>query len=201
MAPSSCIDINAGQKTHLLHIARASITQGLTTARALQVDSGECQGILGETLASFVTLTQNGALRGCIGSLQASRPLAQDVAHAAFAAAFQDPRFPPLTKAELDFTQLDISVLSPSQPIPACSKKELFAVLRPQQDGLILEDRSHRATFLPKVWEQLPEPAKFLRHLLLKAGLPDDYWSDNLRFRRYQTCSFSEPPASENHKA
>jgi len=192
MVHSACIDVEAGQKITLLRIARESITSGLRPGQPLTVDTAEYHGALTETLASFVTLSREGKLRGCVGSLRATRPLIQDVAHAAFAAAFQDHRFAPLAQTELATTSIDISVLSTPEPLAVNSEQELLERLNPEVDGLILEDRGHSATFLPKVWEQLPEPGQFLAHLKHKAGLPGDYWSDSLRVHRYRTLSFSE---------
>lgn len=192
MAHSSCTELNDTHKSRLLQIARDSITHGLTTQRALTLEAVDCTGQLGETLASFVTLTHSGALRGCIGSLSATRPLARDVAHAAFEAAFRDPRFAPLSETELDTTTIEISVLTVPEPLAINSEQELLERLVPHQDGLVLEDGRHRATYLPKVWEQLPEPKRFLTNLKHKAGLSSDYWSDTIRVLRYRTISFSE---------
>lgn len=141
--------------------------------------------------AAFVTLqTLEGMLRGCIGSLEATRPLAEDVTVHAFNAAFRDPRFPPLAMTEVHELQLHISVLSAPVPLPAESETDLLGRLVPGIDGLTLEQGPYRATFLPTVWEQLPEPEAFLRALKRKAGLPASYWSVELRFQRYQTDSF-----------
>jgi len=121
--------------------------------------------------AAFVTLHRNGALRGCIGSLAAHRPLAADVAENAVRAALNDPRFPPLTAAELDGLEVSVSVLTPPEPIAWRDEADLLAKLRPRHDGLIIEDGPRRALFLPAVWEQLPDPREFLAHLKQKAGL------------------------------
>lgn len=135
--------------------------------------------------AAFVTLHRAGELRGCIGSLEARRPLAEDVAANARAAAFEDPRFPPLAAWELAGLSIHLAIVGPSVPLPAESEAELLATLRPGHDGLVLADGPFRATFLPAVWESLPDPRDFLAHLKHKAGLPRDYWSPTLRFRRY----------------
>ena len=148
--------------------------------------------VLDEVRASFVTLKLDGALRGCIGVLEAVRPLGLDVAHNARAAAFRDPRFPPLGRAEFEPLHIEISVLSPPEPFPAADRAELLARLRPGIDGLILAEGTRRATFLPAVWESLPRPEDFLSQLFLKAGLPSGHWSDRLCFARYTTESFVE---------
>ena len=142
--------------------------------------------------ATFVTLTENGALRGCIGSLEARRPLGEDVIANACAAAFEDPRFLPLTRAEWPQVRLEVSLLSPPEAISCRDEADLLDQLRPGVDGLILAEGGRRATFLPQVWEQLPEPHRFLDHLRAKAGLPAGYWSPHLRFWRYQVQHWSE---------
>ncbi|MDR2454175.1 MAG: AmmeMemoRadiSam system protein A, partial [Bifidobacteriaceae bacterium] len=144
--------------------------------------------------ASFVTLTQRGQLRGCIGSLEAHRPLGEDVRRNAVAAACQDPRFEPLPAAELARTRIEVSVLSAPQPIEFADRPDLLRQLRPGVDGLILEAPGHRGTFLPQVWEQLPRPEQFWAHLVRKAYLPAGYWSDQLRVSRYCVTAFEEPP-------
>ena len=114
------------------------------------------------------------------------------VSFAAFSAAFRDARFPPLREDELHVTTIEISVLSPLSPYPVTSESELLEGLAPGIDGLLLEAGRHHATFLPKVWDQLPEPIDFLRALKQKAGLPPNYWSEDMRFHRYRTLSFSD---------
>jgi AmmeMemoRadiSam system protein A len=143
--------------------------------------------------ASFVSLHRGGELRGCIGSLEARRPLAEDVATNARAAALEDTRFRPVEASELAELEMEISVLTPTVPLPVASESELLARLRPDLDGLVLEERGRRATFLPAVWRDLPAPADFLAHLKRKAGLPPDYWSPTLRFWRYGVESFPAP--------
>jgi AmmeMemoRadiSam system protein A len=135
--------------------------------------------------ATFVTLTINGALRGCIGMLEACRPLAEDVAENACAAAFGDPRFEPLSKEEFDLLDIHISVLSPPEEMTFSSEADLLEKIRPGVDGLILQDGGRRGTFLPSVWGELPGKEIFWMHLKMKAGLPTDYWSDTLRVFRY----------------
>jgi len=145
-----------------------------------------------EERATFVTLTLNGQLRGCIGMLEACRPLAEDVAENAVSAAFRDPRFPPLSRDEFEDLKISISVLSPPEEMTFSSEEDLKEKIRPGIDGLILQEGFQKGTFLPSVWEELPETELFFEHLKLKAGLPAGYWSDTLRVFRYTADYFSE---------
>ncbi len=140
----------------------------------------------------FVTLTQDGELRGCIGSLEAHRPLAVDLEENARAAALRDPRFPPLTAAELPRTRVEVSILSRAEPMRFKDEQDALGQLRPGVDGVILEYGWHRATFLPQVWEQLPEPWQFMAHLKRKAGLSADFWSDEVKLSRYTVEKYQE---------
>ncbi len=182
--------LGPAERAILLEVARDSIRNGLQTGRPLRVRVEDYPEILREPGASFVTLHRDGRLRGCIGTLEAWRPLVQDVAENAFAAAFRDPRFMPLRPEELDDLHIHISVLGPPEALQFDSEEELLAQLRPGRDGLILQDGGHKGTFLPSVWEELPDPRQFLTHLKVKAGLPPDHWSDSLRVWRYGTESF-----------
>lgn len=175
------------QRLTLLELARYSIAQGLATGQALSVNTQDYEPELQQSRACFVTLHLGGKLRGCIGNLQASRSLVDDVNHNAFAAAFRDPRFPPLQHAELDDLAISISVLTPAKPMSFVSELDLIQQLEPGVDGLILKEGSRRGTFLPSVWEQLPTPQQFMQHLKQKAGLPVDYWSETLEISRYHT--------------
>ena len=183
--------MNNAQKAELLALARASIQHGLETGQPLAIDLQHYPAELIVKRASFVTLEHQGQLRGCIGMLEASRPLVQDIAENAFAAAFRDPRFPPLSAAEFADLDLHISILSPAEAIIFTSEQDLIEQLNPGIDGLILQEGYRRGTFLPSVWEQLPDAQQFLRHLKQKAGLPADYWSDSLKVFRYSTEMFS----------
>lgn len=147
--------------------------------------------------ATFVTLTQDGQLRGCIGTLEAHRPLIEDLQHNARSAAFSDPRFPPLTQDELARTRVEVSVLSKPEPMRFSDESDALSQLRPGVDGVILEAGWHRATFLPQVWEQLPAPAEFMAHLKHKAGLSPDYWSDAVRLSRYTVEKYQEAHKEE----
>lgn len=142
--------------------------------------------------ATFVTLTRDGDLRGCIGSLEARRPLRDDVHANAVAAAFRDPRFPPLAAFELDATQVEVSLLTASVPIEAADEAALLGALVPGVDGVILEYGRHRATFLPQVWTSLGEPRNFLDALKRKAGLAPDFWHPQLRVSRYAVTKWTE---------
>lgn len=140
--------------------------------------------------ATFVTLNIHENLRGCIGTLEAHQALVSDVAHNAHAAAFHDPRFPPLSQREFKDIEIHISILSPPEPMQFTSEADLLKQIRPGIDGLLLEENHHRGTFLPSVWESLHTTQDFLTHLKYKAGLPADYWSDTIKVSRYTTESF-----------
>jgi AmmeMemoRadiSam system protein B/AmmeMemoRadiSam system protein A len=146
------------------------------------------------TGATFVTLTQNGQLRGCIGSLEAHRPLDHDVRANAVAAAFRDPRFPPLKAEELARTRVEVSLLTAPQPMTFTSESDALRQLRPNIDGIIFTAGQRRSTFLPQVWEQLPQPNQFMAHLKQKAGLPADYWSSDVQLQRYEVQKWKEAP-------
>lgn len=175
----------------LLTVAAASIDYGLDRGDALPVAKGEFPPELRADRASFVTLKVDGDLRGCIGSARAWRPLVEDVAENAFRAAFRDPRFAPLSADERDRLGISISVLTPPVEIPCRSEQALLGMIRPGVDGLILEDGKQRGLFLPAVWETLPEPKDFVRHLKAKAGLAPDHWSASTRAYRFAALSIS----------
>ena len=147
---------------------------------------------LDEPGATFVTLTRADELRGCIGSLEAKRPLRTDVRENAVAAAFRDPRFKPMTPQEWTDVAVEVSLLSPLEPLHSESEEQLLDVLRPGIDGLVLEYGHHRSTFLPQVWEQLPTPRAFLTSLRRKAGLPPDFWEPGLKLSRYTVRKWRE---------
>jgi len=172
----------------LLELAEGSIRHGLERGRPLPPPAATAP--LGAPGACFVTLHRHDQLRGCIGSLEPRRPLVEDVVLNAYHAAFSDPRFAPLSAVELTGLSLHISVLGPLEPVAACSEAALLAFLQPGVHGLVLEGHGRRATFLPAVWEQLPEPRVFLGQLKRKAGLPAEYWSQQLRFWSYRVLEF-----------
>ena len=175
----------------LLRVALTSVIYGLKGGEPLKPDVAKYPAALGASFASFVTLKLGGQLRGCIGSTQAARPVVMDVAHNAFSAAFKDPRFKPLTEAELEPLDIDISLLSAAEPMTIAGEADLLAQLRPGTDGLIITQGQHRALFLPAVWETLPKPTDFLGQLKIKAGLKADEWSDDFKAARFTTVSTS----------
>ena len=184
--------LSPANRATLLEVARASIQHGLRYRQALDVNPGDYPESLRLLRATFVTLEKGGQLRGCIGALAAYQPLVQDVAAHAYAAAFEDPRFPEVRMEEFPALEVHISVLSPPEPLHFASEDELLAQLRPGEDGLILHFRHHRGTFLPSVWEHLTDPYVFLAQLKQKAGLPLDFWSPELRVERYTTEYFGD---------
>ncbi|MBL7004046.1 MAG: AmmeMemoRadiSam system protein A [Gammaproteobacteria bacterium] len=178
---------NQQQKQVLLTLASDSIKYGLENKQALAIKASDFNSELQQHLACFVTLHLAGQLRGCIGSLEAYRPLVNDVVNNAFAAAFSDYRFSPVSTSELSQLTIDISVLTPAKEMVFTSEADLLQQIRPEIDGLILQEGNHRATFLPSVWSQLPNKQNFLNHLKQKAGLAADYWSTTIQISRYQT--------------
>ena len=176
----------------LLRLARASIEHGLAHGESLPVDCDGLPAPLSDPAATFTTLRKHGELRGCCGGLEAQRPLASDVAHSAFQAAFRDPRFDPVRERDLDVIRLEVSVLSPLRALSVRDEAELIGQLTPGVDGLVLVEGIRRATFLPKVWEMLPEPEQFVAALKAKCGLPASYWSAKLEFHTYRTTTCAE---------
>ena len=180
--------LDTDQGTTLLKLARSEIGSKL----GHKVDAPPQADWLGEPGASFVTLTRQGELRGCIGTLEAHRPLGVDVRENAVAAAFRDPRFMPLAFEEFEAIRVEVSLLSPSVPLFVMDEADALAVLRPNIDGVVFEYGHYRSTFLPQVWEQLPDPAEFLAHLKRKAGLPVDFWAEQVRLSRYTVSKWRE---------
>lgn len=175
----------------LLQLARQSILYTLEHGGEMPIAADDYPAPLQEQSATFVTLRLNGELRGCIGTLEAHRPLVEDIAHNAYAAAFGDPRFMPVTMQEYQLLDYHISILNPAEEMSFDSEADLIRQLRPGIDGLIMQDGVYRGTFLPSVWEQLPTAEEFISHLKLKAGLSVDHWSPTLKVWRYTTFSFS----------
>lgn len=142
--------------------------------------------------ACFVTLTEQGRLRGCIGSLEAFRPLREDIQANARAAAMCDSRFPPLGADEFDAIAIEVSLLSSLEPLVCTSEADVLACLRPGVDGVILDHGQRRGTFLPQVWKQLPDRAQFMAQLKQKAGLPANFWSKDITLHRYTVRKWAE---------
>lgn len=190
--------LDAGQRVTLLRVARDVIARsaGGTLTGEPTVTMNPLPPAFAAIRASFVTIEAQGRLRGCIGSLEAHRPLVQDVARNAWRSAFHDPRFPAVTAAEVAGLAIKLSVLSTPEAMRFQSEADVLGQLRPGIDGLILSDEGHRGTFLPQVWEQLATPEAFFARLKIKAGLAADHWSPNVRIWRYTTETFGEAVAS-----
>ena len=186
--------LTADERAFLLKLARNTIKRALEGVSQTFQDDWQVPARLQVPRATFVTLhTTNGALRGCIGSLQAHRPLVEDVRSNALAAAFKDPRFPELSSCEIPEIIIEVSVLSVPHTLEFMNGGDLLRKLRPRIDGVVLERGWHRATFLPQVWEQLPSPRDFLRNLCYKAGLPADAWrNSDVKISTYQVEEFTE---------
>lgn len=181
------MSLSKDHQQRLLQLAKSSIECGVQTGKPLKINLADYPAELLESRATFVTLHKNGQLRGCIGVLEAVRPLAEDIAENAFSAAFKDHRFSPLTADELNDLEIHLSLLTPAEPLNFSSEQDLLSQLKPGIDGLILKEGFRRGTFLPSVWETLPKPEQFLRHLKQKAGLAPDYWSGSIEIYRYRT--------------
>lgn len=185
--------LNKTEQEILIRIAREAIEKAVRGDSPQKLDIDALPTSLQEHGASFVTLTINGRLRGCIGTLEAHQPLANDVQEHAIAAALHDFRFPPVRPEELSRIAIEVSVLSPNRPFQYEGSKELVEKLQPQIDGVILQDGFRKATFLPQVWDQLPDPAEFLTHLCVKMGAAGDLWRKKpLQVFTYQVQEFHE---------
>jgi len=177
----------------LLDLARESLIQSVKGAPLPELDLKSLPEALRADGASFVTLTEFGDLRGCIGALQAYQPLALDVQEHAMAAALQDFRFPQVRPDELDQIEIEVSVLTPRTLLDYDNAQDLIKKLRPGVDGVVLEDGFRKATFLPQVWDQLPKPEQFLAHLCQKMGASPDLWRHkHLTVFIYQVQEFHE---------
>lgn len=182
--------LTAQQGQQLILLARQSISRKLGMEEVADVDT--TADWLQQPAATFVTLTQHGQLRGCIGSLEAWRPLLEDIIDNAYSAAFRDPRFEPVEAHEWPMVKVEVSLLTPASPLHFSSEADALSQLRPGTDGLILEHGHHRGTFLPQVWETLPQARDFLNHLKQKAGLPSHFWADDLRLYRYEVQKWKQ---------
>lgn len=188
-APESDKEILQQYGPHLLKAVSASIRRGLEKGAPPEVDLASYPAPLQEHRATFVTLKKKDQLRGCIGAIIAHRPFINDVVANAYAAAFKDHRFPPLQKDELPDIRFSISLLGKPEPMTFSGEADFLNQLRPNIDGLIIEDQGKRSVFLPQVWEDLPDKAEFVRHLKHKAGLPVDVWSSTMKAWRFGATS------------
>ncbi|MGH8401147.1 MAG: AmmeMemoRadiSam system protein A [Gammaproteobacteria bacterium] len=186
--------LDASDRRALLEIARRVI-EGRSSDRETGSSAATISAALNQPRASFVTLKRDDQLRGCIGTLEPVRRLSDDVAYNAHAAAFRDPRFPPLARHETPLVQIEISVLGRPEALDVADRDELLKCLRPAMDGLIVGTGSRRATFLPSVWESLSDPDEFVAHLWRKAGLRPDDWPSDIRLQRYTAEHFDEHTA------
>lgn len=191
MERTQFMTIDAADRSELLRLARTSIERGLAEGHRAPAPTAS-SATLAERRATFITLRTGVDLRGCCGSIEPRFPLAEDVWRNAWASAFADPRFPTLSAAEYPRLDIHISVLTPLERMTMSSESELLATLRPGTDGLMLQFGAARATFLPAVWETLPDPQEFVRQLKLKAGWRQDFWSADIEAWRYATESFGE---------
>jgi AmmeMemoRadiSam system protein A len=186
-------ELNLEDQQKLLSIAREAITKAVNRERLPEIDISYLPPALQEPGSSFVTLTNHQQLRGCIGTLEAYQALAEDVQEHAVAAALQDFRFSPITPGELPDVQIEVSVLTPKQPLNYDTPEDLLNKIRPHVDGIVLQDGFRKATFLPQVWEKLPNPKEFLAHLCLKMGAPAHLWQKKkLDIFTYQVQEFHE---------
>ncbi len=181
LGTAMCRDIG----DRLLEIGARSVHHAAGLLPVPAIDRGRENGLLLSPGASFVTLKREGALRGCIGSLEPTRPLAEDVSENAYAAACRDPRFPALETWEIRGLRLSVATLGTHETLPVNTRETLLAILRPGIDGLVVRSGERRATFLPAVWEQLPEPEDFVDALWLKAHLTPRTWPAQLQVSRY----------------
>ena len=178
----------------LLSIARAAVSQSLGLSFE---ETPEVEKWLHENAACFVTLSQNGQLRGCIGTLEAHRSLLEDVKANAIAAALKDTRFPPLSSKELNQTDIEVSLLSPMQALSFTNEDEALVQLRQGIDGVVFACGQYRSTFLPQVWQQLPDTKTFMAHLKQKAGLSSDFWAEDVKLYRYTVTKWKEAEFDE----
>jgi AmmeMemoRadiSam system protein A len=160
----------------LLKLARQALEVGTSGGALTPLDPSELPEALRQPGATFVTLTRRGELRGCVGTLEPYQPLAEDVREHALAAALQDYRFPPVSPQEVPELEIEVSRLTAPIPLDYKDGQDLLTRLRPGVDGVILRDGLLRATFLPQVWDKLPDPAVFLDHLCLKMGNEANAW-------------------------
>jgi len=177
----------------MLRMAREAIEYRVRGEKLPPIQTTSLTPNLSEQGATFVTLTIGGQLRGCIGTLEAYQPLADDVREHAIAAAFEDPRFPPLSEDELSRIQIEVSRLTRPIPLEYKDADDLLSKLRPSVDGVLIKDGLRRATFLPQVWEKIPDPSEFMDNLCYKMGAAHHHWRNkHLDVFTYQVEEFHE---------
>lgn len=186
-------NLTEAEKKLLLQLAREALEKGVRGEIVPALDQAGLTPLLRSDGASFITLTKHGELRGCIGALQPFQPLAEDVREHAVAAALQDYRFPPVVPGELADIEIEISRLTVPTPLAYITPEDLLARLHPGLDGIILREGFHRSTFLPQVWEKIPDRAEFMDQLCAKMGAPHDLWRHkHLEVLVYQVEEFRE---------
>jgi AmmeMemoRadiSam system protein A len=173
----------------LVQLARGAIHASL----GRPLPEGARPDWLSQPGATFVTLHRGGRLRGCIGSIEPRRPLGEDVCENAIAAATRDPRFDPLTPNELSDLEVEVALLSALEPFSVSGEEDALGQLRPGVDGLVLSFGARKGTFLPQMWEQLPEPREFVRYLKQKVGLPGDFWDEEIQLQRFTAEKWGDP--------
>jgi AmmeMemoRadiSam system protein A len=187
--PAGGKDLPAEVKSFLLKLARESLEANVMNRPLPKPENPPA--LVKERQGCFVTLTVGGALRGCIGYIEGIKPLFEAVIDNAGNAALSDPRFPPVTPAELSRIRIEVSVLTPPAPLDYKDPQDLISKLVPNEDGIILQKGFRQSTFLPQVWEQLPDKVEFLEHLSLKGGMPADGWK-TATVKRYRAIHFQE---------
>lgn len=193
MSTKPAIEADAELGTALLVRARNAIAEALEAPCTPEPD----HPALRQPGATFVTLMEDDQLRGCIGTLEPHRSLDADVRANACAAAFRDPRFMPVRAGELRDLQVEVSLLSPPEDLPCLDEEDALRKMRPHIDGIVFEYQNFRSTFLPQVWESLPDPSSFLAQLKRKAGLPADFWAPGVKLQRYEVSKWKEAPATQ----
>lgn len=185
--------LTQAERAYLLRLARQSLEQGTAGQPLPALDDASLTPRLRAPGATFVTLTRHGMLRGCIGALEPYQGLAEDVREHAAAAATQDYRFPAVRPEETPEIEIEISRLTTPRPLEYSGPEDLLAKLRPQIDGVVLRDGTRRSTFLPQVWEKVPNPVEFLEHLCMKMGAAPDLWRrKKIEVLIYQVEEFHE---------
>lgn len=190
-------ELAASHGETLCRVAADALRYGLEHNAAPILRAADFAAPLRAPRASFVTIEENGELRGCIGSVAARRPLVEDVAGNAYGAGFRDPRFPPLNQKALDRLSVGISILGPFETLTCTSEDDLFRQARVGVDGFVISAEGHRSLFLPQVWDTLRTPRAFFDTLREKAGLPRRYWSPQLHIERFTVTSIPKRALSD----